>query len=415
MQIYPLNTFSEVQLWHFAEGFSHYFHLRGNSSDYPEGTFQEVWAIGAKQIFRADRDALRCLRNLPPCRLFGFIAYDLKNEVENLASENPDLTHFERLFFFEPQIIVRRDATHWFIEAEDHEAVSVKISAQIDTMPEIRQNDFALTDNLSKKDYIEKVKKIQKHIEEGDIYEINFCTFIAGENAEICPFAAFLKLYELSPMPFSSFVKIENRYAFGASPERFLAKRGNRMISQPIKGTARRGKTDDEDNFLKKQLAESEKEIAENMMITDLVRNDLAKSALTGTTKVEELFGIYTFRHLHQMITTVTCQLRQEVHWSEALTNAFPPGSMTGAPKIKAMQLIDEFEDAKRNLFSGAIGWTDENGDFDFNVVIRHIFYDAESKKLCAWAGSAVTYEALPENEYEECLLKLSLIKSVLS
>jgi para-aminobenzoate synthetase component I len=189
-----------------------------------------------------------------------------------------------------------------------------------------------------------------------------------------------------------------------------LKKEGNRLISQPIKGTIRRGENEAEDQLLRQQLRNDEKELAENMMIVDLVRNDLARSARTGSVKVEEMFGIYAFRQVHQMISTVTAQLKEAIPFTEAIRQAFPMGSMTGAPKIRAMELIDQYEQSRRGLFSGAVGYITPEGDFDFNVVIRSILYNAANHYLSFHVGSAITYDSVPEKEYEECLLKAQAI-----
>ncbi|MEM9981316.1 MAG: anthranilate synthase component I family protein, partial [Bacteroidota bacterium] len=218
-----------------------------------------------------------------------------------------------------------------------------------------------------------------------------------------------------SPMPFATFLKLQHQYLLGASPERFLKKQGKQLISQPIKGTAKRSKQPVEDQRIRQQLYQSEKERAENLMIVDLVRNDLARSAVVGSVKVTELFGIYSFPQVHQMISTVKATLRDNITWVEALKNAFPMGSMTGAPKIKAMQLIEKYERTKRGLYSGAVGYVTPTGDFDFNVVIRSILYNAQAQYLSFQVGSAITYDALPAQEYEECLLKASAIIKTLA
>jgi para-aminobenzoate synthetase component 1 len=215
-------------------------------------------------------------------------------------------------------------------------------------------------------------------------------------------------------MPFSVYLKQQPRYVLGASPERFLKKTSNRLVSQPIKGTIRRGRTTTEDEALKLALRNSEKEQAENLMIVDLVRNDLARSAETGSVQVDELFGIYSFQQVHQMISTVSATARADASLAEILGNAFPMGSMTGAPKIRAMQRIDELEATRRGVFSGAIGYITPDGDADFSVVIRSVLYNATDQYASFMVGSAITYDADPEQEYAECLLKASAMRSVL-
>lgn len=224
----------------------------------------------------------------------------------------------------------------------------------------------------------------------------------------------FKTLIQKSPMPFSTFFKVKDQYIICSSPERFLKKEENQLISQPIKGTIKRGRNEEEDAILKNNLRTSEKEMAENLMIVDLVRNDLARSSVPGTVNVEELFGIYSFRQMFQMISTVTSIKRDNIDSVKVIRNAFPMGSMTGAPKIKAMELIEKYEASKRGVFSGAAGYFTPDMDFDFNVIIRSIFYNSTSKRLSFQVGSAITYDADPEYEYNECLLKAKAIFEIL-
>ena len=233
-------------------------------------------------------------------------------------------------------------------------------------------------------------------------------------SAVIDPLSIFLKLNEISPNPFTAFFKVKDKYVISASPERFLAKRGNKLISQPIKGTSKRYADTNEDEQSKQTLRAHSKELQENVMIVDLVRNDLTKSAKAGTVNTEELFGIYSFNQVHQMISTVVCELRDDISEVQAIKNTFPMGSMTGAPKISAMQLMEQYERTKRGVYSGAIGYFGPDGDFDFNVVIRTLLYNHSEKYLSFHVGSAITYHADPAKEYEECLLKAQAILEVL-
>lgn len=268
---------------------------------------------------------------------------------------------------------------------------------------------------FSKEEYINIVNRLKAEISAGNIYETNFCIEFFGNSAEINPVQVYEKLSMGSPTPFSNYFKWFDKFIIGASPERFLAKRGNKLISQPIKGTAKRGLSAHEDLENITALANHPKERQENVMIVDLVRNDLTKSAKPGTVKVEELFGIYTFKQVHQMISTVVCEAKENLSVIAILKNTFPMGSMTGAPKIKAMQLMEEYERSKRGIYSGAIGYISPDDDFDFNVVIRSILYNASSKYLSFQAGSAITYYADAEKEHEECLLKISAMVKVLN
>ena len=220
----------------------------------------------------------------------------------------------------------------------------------------------------------------------------------------------YLDFNQISPNPFSCFQKHNDYYILSASPERFLKNESGKIISQPIKGTRPRGSSAAEDEALKKDLRSDKKELAENMMIVDLVRNDLARSCKTGSIKVEEMFGVYTFKQVHQMISTIVAQKRDEVNAFDVIKNAFPMGSMTGAPKVKVMELIEQYENTKRGAFSGTAGYISPNKDFDFNVLIRSIFLNTETNTYSFQAGSAITYDSIPEKEYEECLVKTKAI-----
>jgi para-aminobenzoate synthetase component 1 len=243
---------------------------------------------------------------------------------------------------------------------------------------------------------------------------MNFCQEFFVENLEINPLETYSKLIEISPTPFSVFYKNENKYLISASPERFLKKIGTKIISQPIKGTIKRGENAEIDLQLRTQLECDEKERSENIMIVDLVRNDLSKTAKQASVKVEELCGIYSFKQVHQMISTISSEIDQETHFVDVIKSMFPMGSMTGAPKIEAMKLIEKFEKTKRGLYSGAVGYINPQGDFDFNVVIRSILYNLDKKYLSFSVGSAITAKSIAESEYDECLLKTEAIKKVL-
>ena len=258
------------------------------------------------------------------------------------------------------------------------------------------------------------VEEIKTHIKQGDIYVTNFCQEFFAENTVVDPLMVFLALNEISPNPFSAFFKYRNNFIICASPERFLAKRNDKLISQPIKGTAKRGKDAVEDESIKQELRNQTKEIQENVMIVDLVRNDLTRSAKQGSVKTEELFGIYSFTQVHQMISTVACELQEGISAAQAIKNAFPMGSMTGAPKIRSMELMEQYEHSRRGVYSGAIGYFSPDNDFDFNVVIRTLLYNRDKEYLSFHVGSAITYHADAEKEYEECLLKAQAILEVL-
>lgn len=349
--------------------------------------------------------------------LFGYLSYDLKNEVEPaLLSANPehnDDIKFPVAHFFRPRHIVKIAGDQLFIEStENPNRIFENISNTVisDYLP---PPSGLIRQRMKKEEYMESVRKLHQHISDGDLYEVNLCQEFYIENYSANPIYLYERLNAINPAPFASFLKFNDHYLLSASPERFLKKVGNKITSQPMKGTLRRDHATS-DFSQQEKLRYDPKERAENVMIVDLVRNDLARSAVPGSVKVEELFGVYTFPTVHQMVSTISATLRPEVHFATAIKNAFPMGSMTGAPKIKAMQLIDQYEKTNRGLFSGTVGFITPAGDFDFNVVIRSFLYNASSKYLSFQTGSAITYDSIPEKEYEECLLKAKALIAAL-
>jgi len=343
----------------------------------------------------------------------GFFSYDLKNELEALESKNPDHLDFPDAYFFKPQHLLTISRQEVEISSENPESVWEEIN-QIQLGESTLNFNGTVAQRFSRAEYTTTVKKLQEHIQKGDIYEVTLCQEFYAEEVKFDPLAAFIALNRISPTPFASFFKQQNQYILSATPERYIAKRGNKLLSQPIKGTARRSVDKEEDEKNKQSLAQSEKERAENVMIVDLVRNDLTRCALPGTVKVDELFGVYSFSQVHQLISSISCQVAPEQSFSNILKATFPMGSMTGAPKIRAMQLIEQYERSKRGVYSGSVGYIQPNGDFDFNVIIRSILYNANTQYLSFQVGGAITAKSNPEEEYEECLLKAKAISQVL-
>ena len=349
--------------------------------------------------------------------LFGHLAYDLKNEIEKLTTANPGYIGFPDLYFFEPEVIIRLTANEMIIEAGNPAAVYAAVSAPASgsTQQPALSAAINIQSRFSQQQYTAVINKLKQHILRGDCYEINFCQDFFAENAGINPVEVYKKLSVLSPNPFSALYRIDNSWLLCASPERFLKKQGNKLLSQPIKGTSKRILNDGaEDDKSKDELKHSAKDRSENVMVVDLVRNDLAKICEEGTVKVDELYGIYSFPQVHQMISTVSGELKKNTSFTEIIKATFPMGSMTGAPKMRVMELIEEYEQTKRGIFSGAVGYISPDGDFDFNVVIRSIMYNAESEHLSFLAGSAITFSSDPQKEWEECLIKAEAMKKVL-
>ncbi len=342
--------------------------------------------------------------------MFGHICYDFKNVLEPaLESRHPARHHFPLLQFFVPETVCYIDRNRSAITIEtfgDPDEIKKDIdSASAMPLPLL---DLALsfTPYIQKDQYIDIVGRLREHIREGDCYEINFCGG-GYTNAKVEePLAVFAALNRLSPAPFAAYYRDGDRYLMCASPERYLRKSGRQVLSQPIKGTARRGTDAAADAAMKTALRGDVKERAENVMIVDLVRNDLARCCEVGSVTVDELFGIYTFPQVHQMISTVGGTLRSDRSFTDAIRTTFPMGSMTGAPKYKVMQLIDRYEEARRELFSGTIGYISPTGDMDLNVIIRSLYYNADSEYLSYSTGGAITWDSIPEKEWEEMRLK---------
>ncbi|WP_338811866.1 anthranilate synthase component I family protein [Bernardetia sp. Wsw4-3y2] len=427
----------------WAQAFKTFIYLNPNEIPYSHEPFLHVLAVGEKRQISSENsnktegktsfDKLYNFWNsqsqIKNPYIFGYFNYDLKNELENLSSNNLDNLGFPEFYFFEPKYLLFFDTKGNLLidkTKQENNFENEILSQLIIEIEEIKLESKLIYNSklkpkincrFTEEEYLQTVEIIKNHIIEGDVYELNLCIEFFIKKLELNPLEAYQELCKISKMPFSSFLKItvngNEKYALCASPERFLKKTGTKLISQPIKGTVRRGKTEAEDEENKNYLRTSEKERAENMMIVDLVRNDLARSSEIGSTHVSEMFGIYTFQQVHQMISTVEATLHKDKNWSEAIKNAFPMGSMTGAPKIKATELIEKYEKTKRGLYSGSIGYISPDGNFDFNVVIRTLFYDVLSKYASFQVGGAITFDSDPKSEWEECLLKAKAIRSL--
>jgi para-aminobenzoate synthetase component 1 len=351
---------------------------------------------------------------------FGFISYDYKNKIEQLVSNNFDGIELPDKHFFTPEILfqIKEYEVDISFQTSIYSAQEVhNLLTNIKSISLLEQsiNRINVVPRISKEEYLENVNHLKKHIQLGDVYEVNYCQEYFAKEIQINPIDLYIRLNQKSPTPFSCFAKYNDKYIISASPERFIHKKQDKIISQPIKGTIKRGITPQEDESLKKQLFNDQKERSENIMIVDLVRNDLSKIAKKNSVFVDELCRIYTFSQVHQMISTVSGEVEKDIDLEKIIKATFPMGSMTGAPKIKAMELIEEYEKTKRGLYSGTIGYVNREGDFDFNVVIRSILYNEENNYLSFMVGGAITNKSEPEKEYEECLLKAKAMLEVLS
>jgi len=365
-------------------------------------------------------DKLKEYQTITKDYIFGYISYDVKNDVERLSSNNYDGLNFADLYFFQPQKLIfikGKNIEFHYLKMVDDEIESdfnTICARKITTKPSDSDEKIKIKLRIHKDEYYSKVHTILDHIKRGDLYEANFCQEFYAENASINPVEVYKHLNDISEPPFASFLKMDHQYALCASPERYLKKQGLKIISQPIKGTAKRLISAIDDNKIATDLSRDIKERAENVMIVDLVRNDLSKTAKIATVKVEELCKVYSFKQVHQMISTVVSEIDTTTHPIETLRSTFPMGSMTGAPKVSAMKIIEKLEETKRGLYSGTIGYFTPENNFDFNVVIRSILYNEEKKYISYSVGGAITEKSIVEKEYEECLLKAKAMKYVL-
>lgn len=396
-----------------------------DSNDYKQkfASYDAVLAVDAFTSIQTDyNDGFEKLKEYQTNTndwVFGYLTYDLKNDTEDLQSQNVDGLGFPDLYFFQPKKMFFLKGNH--LEIQYLNCVDDELEEDLEAIRSCEEvergnlcSDIKIKLRIHKDEYFQKVNRILEHIHRGDIYEANFCQEFYAENTCIHPLETYQNLNNISNPPFASFVKVFDKYVLCASPERYIKKENEAVISQPIKGTAKRSDDPEEDLQLKTALENDEKERSENIMIVDLVRNDLSKTALKGSVNVEELCKIHTFDQVHQMISTVTSKVDKTTHPVDIIKSTFPMGSMTGAPKVSAMKIIEALEETKRGVYSGGIGYFSPEGNFDFNVVIRSILYNATKQYLSYSVGGAITAKSDPLKEYEECLVKAKAMREVL-
>ncbi|SEL87079.1 para-aminobenzoate synthetase component 1 [Aquimarina amphilecti] len=426
---YILENSSEfkIKLLQWAQQFDEIVWLDSNRYSQQYSSYDVVLAVDALTAIKTDYhtgfDKLKEYQEQTADWIFGYLSYDLKNDTEKLTSENLDSLDFPDLYFFQPKkLFFLKDNS---LEIRYLNMVDDEIEEDyqfIQTFPsfiKVPKEDTScgkvkISLRITKDVYKHKIQQMLAHIQRGDIYEANFCQEFFAENSCIAPLETYHHLNQISKPPFATFFRRDNQYLLSASPERYLRKEGNRIISQPIKGTAKRSQIDKEDKRLIKELENDPKERSENVMIVDLVRNDLSRTAKKGAVQVEELCKVYTFPQVHQMISTVVSEISPETSPVDVIRTTFPMGSMTGAPKISAMEIIENLETSKRGLYSGAVGYFTPKGDFDFNVVIRSILYNEDKRYISYTVGGAITAKSDPDKEYEECLIKAKAMREVL-
>lgn len=411
MDVYsPRQYLFEQSLYYAHEHYDTFCVLHSNGYRDAYSRYETLIALGNVQ----EAQTWESWQELPAEWQFGFFGYDLKNKLESLSSAHPDRVDFPELFFFIPETVLKIEHGQLSVLHSNKDAESIRSAIHSTVIPAKASKPISLQQRISREEYLKKIRQVQAHIQRGDVYELNFCMEFFAEEADIHPIETYLRLNQLSPTPFSGYLQFGGKSILCASPERYLQQNGNTIISQPIKGTAARNTDSIIDEANKEALRSNPKEQAENVMIVDLVRNDLSRFAERNSVTVAELMGMYSFPQWHQMISTIACTVDPSIDSSTIIRNSFPMGSMTGAPKISAMQLIERYEESRRSAYSGALGYSEPSGNFDLNVIIRSILYDAKSKQLSFQVGSAITAEAVPEAEYEECLLKAKAMMRVL-
>ncbi len=403
---------SHSQLLEKLVSFStNYEYFSIHCSNEHESEHDVICGFGAKHVFSTLNEIHSSDNNWK----FGLISYDSKNQFEKLQSQHSNFHNLNDVTFFIPEIVIKYDGITLEIitdEAGQENIIAEKIKT-IQYVSKAKQS-IPLIARTNRDEYIKNVNTLKKHIQLGDIYEINYCIDFYNENTEADCNELFLELNKISQAPFACYTRLKDNVIICSSPERFLKKEENKLITQPIKGTAARGNNETEEEQIKEELFNNKKERNENVMIVDVSRNDLSRLATKGSVNVDELFSIKTYKQVHQMVSTVSCELKPNTNLETIFAATFPPASMTGAPKIRAMQLIDEHENFRRGAYSGSIGFIEPNGDFDFNVVIRSIVYNTNKKHLSYSVGSAITAKCDAEKEYEECMLKARAMKEIL-
>lgn len=418
---FPLINFTitkkQVLCWAHQSGTCVF--LDNNHYDFPYHQHECLVGVGAYATLHLSRgnaiENLQAFIDFHKDWCFGYLGYELQSETEKVDSRKSNHAGFPDLFFFIPEIVIKLSEQEINIGSlhDDHDQILAKIQATSLALNSTIKG--TINERISKSEYVSVIEKIKDHILRGDCYELNYCMEFFSDDTLLDPLDVYTRLTEFSPNPFSAYYRFGDNYLMSASPERYLSKSGKEIFSQPIKGTIRRDLNDASfDAYLKDTLKRSRKDRSENVMVVDLVRNDLSRVCEESSVKVAELFAVYTFPHLHHMISTISGVVREGTKFSDYIKASFPMGSMTGAPKKKVMELIDRYEPTARGIFSGALGYITPDGDFDFNVVIRSIVYNQKTKYLSYHVGSGITGYSDAEKEYQECLIKAQAIKKVL-
>jgi len=358
------------------------------------------------------------------CGLAGYFGYDLGRQVASISSNNLSTTTLPdmRLGLYLWSIVVDhelRKTTVYFHSSCDRELITQIIKRTQKSSDVATTRGFALDGQfkptISKERYKQDIGKIKHYIAEGDCYQVNYAQHLsAAFKGDL--WAAYLSLRNANPAPYSAYMKWNDQGILCLSPERFIqAKLDNGTIkaeTKPIKGTVLRGKTVEEDQENAIRLLNSDKDRAENLMIVDLLRNDLGKSCIAGSIKVPKLFDLESFPNVHHLVSTVTGSVKTDSSPLRLLEGCFPGGSITGAPKKRSMEIIDELEPVQRSIYCGSIGYICASNQMDTNIAIRTVV--ADNTALHCWGGGGIVADSDANSEFEESMNKIRLILDTL-
>lgn len=418
-------TSFKVQILHWINQFEVCTFLDNHAYESPYGALDCIAAVNPQSFIALESVNADAVDKFIETHRGEWIFAHFNYEYHTITKPNTkaSLTGFPIAYLYTPAVVIELTGKQVTIQTEQESPQQLfdQISSFVVPPSSDKSADqsalptTSIAPYINKADYLENIHKILQLIRRGDFYEINYCQAFKVNHIAANPATLYLNLTSISPTPFACFYKNAHHYLLCASPERFLQKKGDQLISQPIKGTIKRNLENDADDRLQLEtLQNSSKDKSENVMVVDLVRNDLSRICKQGSVEVSELFGIYSYPQVHQMISTITGKINDNISFSEILEATFPMGSMTGAPKKSVMETIDLLEPTKRGLYSGTVGYMNPVGDFDFNVVIRSIFFNSQNGKANYQVGGGITIYSDPEKEYEECLLKASAIEKVL-
>jgi len=337
---------------------------------------------------------------------FGVLGYGLKNSMESLTVDIPNWLQPPPLCMMQFSTILVFDHVERQIQVWGEHDISSLFNRPASPAVVYPFGVHGLASNMTKSDYLKKVGDILVRINAGELYQANLTRKFMGSFASAPdPYAIFRSLCTVSPAPYSAYLRMDDLYVASSSPEQFLKIDTNgTILTRPIKGTAARSTDPIQDEIARQHLLNSSKDRAENLMIVDLMRNDLSKSCLLGSLEVSGLFTITTHANIHHMSSTISGKKRADCSTLESIMYCFPPGSMTGAPKIRAMELCSQLETLERGIYSGAIGWLGGDGTCELSVVIRTLLI--QNNRFEFQVGGGIVADSTPEAEFVETIVK---------